>query len=613
MNTARKTAPRWLAIALALCPPSFACGSSQRTGPRPEASLATSPEAQREFRALRETWIATAPGSRGSLAPELLAFVNQHPNEAPSQRARLYLAWLSLREDRPDEARRWLSRADGPSAGSTSDLRELVEASVELREGLAQQVYPRLLELEGRLVDEDDRLLCLDRLIEAALASRRYAEAVRHVAELASLSARRHRERVWRTLESDLERVPVDILERSLSTLSSSSIGPGSAGRAERVAATNWLRRQIRSILARSAIDQRDVGLARRLVSAPVAGQDSRYPSSQLMQLATRGEVVPTVAGRTLGLALQLEDAKNRQRSLEVATGASLTLENLRAPGQGVELSTLHVDPDGSLGDTLARLAGAGASLLAAGVDVEGARQAAEFAAREGVPVLLLHDPALDAGSLPERAFVLGSSPEAANVALVELLNRRYGRVALVGSPQYPCPEVQTGSSAKTSSALESSRAIAFLADASCARNVLMDLSEARRHPAIGIGLDALTVLGDDLSRFEVWSAAVGWLPSFDASDASGTLERFRALKGRNPSWYEALGHDLAVLAEHAIVHPAADSRDEPASTTHQRIGEALTRVEARNLWTSAETRLGSDRQLERSFDVESVVSSPRP
>ena len=62
------------------------------------------------------------------------------------------------------------------------------------------------------MIDPDDRMLCLDRLVLASLAVRRYEDAVHQMLELAALAARRHRERLWRTLEPRLAEVPLPVL-----------------------------------------------------------------------------------------------------------------------------------------------------------------------------------------------------------------------------------------------------------------------------------------------------------------------------------------------------------------------------------------------------------------
>src|SRR5688572_19832209 len=175
------------------------CGSATRAGPEPEASLASSEEAQSEFRSLREQWVGTPLDARASLEPQLTRFVQRHPSDHQGRWVRLYLAWIARERNDLTLAERWLNLAEPGSAGAASDLGGVVRASIDLAAGRAAPAYEKLRELDGRLIDADDRMLCLDQLVSAALAADRYREAVLHMLELAAQAARRYRERMWRS------------------------------------------------------------------------------------------------------------------------------------------------------------------------------------------------------------------------------------------------------------------------------------------------------------------------------------------------------------------------------------------------------------------------------
>lgn len=610
MSPPRRPNPQFAAV----CPPPAAgvlslvlalgCGGSRTSGTQPEASVASSMAAQGQFRSIEEQWTAIDPHAREPLETQLTAFVQRFPTQRPARRIRIYLAWLNLERGRVADAERWLDLADTGLPGSAADLLAVLRAAIALQRGQAEPAYHSLLALRGRLVVADDRLLCLDRLIAAALAAGHYAAAVEHVLALAAESARRHRDRVWRDLAARLETVPLSVLEQSLRTLTGTSIASAPVRRSERVAAVNWVRRQIRSILSRSAIDQRDVGLAQRLVAETSRGADDRE-NAELLRLATEGNVAPRVRGRRLGLALPTDDGR-RQRAQEVAAGIHLVLEQLAADPP-IQLVTWPVGSEsGGLSDSLSRLAGAGAALLVAGVDVAGAREATDFARRLGVPTLLLHDPALPAGALPDRAYVLGASEHAANAPLVHFLSSRHARIALVGSPEAPCPEL--GAREGRGWELPSPAALAFLASADCARNVLMALTPGQS-AFVGVGLDALPLLGDDLRSHAVWATSAASVPLFEGLASNPALERFRRRKGRLPGWYEALGHDVAVVAGRVL--PAAIGAGlETAAAVHERIAQGLAGVRLEGLWTSEASALSPERSLPRSF---SAVRVPAP
>lgn len=606
----------WLGAALlgALSggPALVACGPSQRTGPQPEAALARSAEAQARFRALREQWVSSPLDARVALERSFTDFVQRYPTDPQGRWVRLYLAWISLQRGKLDDAERWLALADPGSAGAASDLSGVVRAALWLSEGRADEAYRRLLELSGRLIDADDRLLCLDQLVLAAMADRRYQAAVLHMLELSAQAARRHRERLWRTLEPRLASIPLPELEASLPNLSADKIQNPSVQPAERRAAVDWMRRTLLELLSRSAIDAQDVALAQRLVAGPrVASGDQE--KSELLLLATRGTLEKTVSGRTLGLALELADPRRSQRSIDVASGIALTLD-LAAPsreGVPIVLSTRRVEK-GDMADALARLTGDGAALLVAGVDAAGARTAANFSAQSGAPVLLLHEPEGDA-ELPPSAYVLGARDASASEVLFAALEQRFRGVVRVGA-NGTCPsgDVEVDALLAQASAGGRRPRLSFEGDPSCARGVLMHLSKQERPLVLGFGLDTLGVAWEAPPADEVWAVGAGRLPRFDG--LRGALaERWLESKGRPPTWYEGLGHDAARIASIAL-GPAPPGVVRDPSRVRAIYGQVAQRVSNQRwpeLWTSEHDQFDARRRLPREFRAERVAPTP--
>lgn len=588
-----------------------ACGSSSQAGPEPEVALASSERAQSEFRQLRQRWVTTPLDARVGLERPLTSFVQEHPTDPQGRLARIYLAWISLQRGQIELAERWAALAQPGSAGSARDLLSVVRAGLLLARGDAEQAYQDLLALQGRLIDDDDHLLCLDQLVSAALESKRHREAALHILDLAARAARRHRERVWRTLEPRLASIPLPILEASLSTLSQVPAASPSVRPAERAAAVDWMRRQILALLSQSALEQRDVELAQRLVAAPSARDATEGDKSELLLLATRGALSPIVAGRMLGLALQTADATSRQRSADVAAGiaAVLDLGDMR-PSDRVELATRQVEPDG-VRETLARLAGEGAALLVAGLDGSSAREAAEFSRERGVPVLLLHEPE-PGPELPQSAWVLGADTAAANRVLRTELGRR-SDVISVGAPDRPCAaagEPDTLHGFRRVSPAGRLIALSFEGSATCARSVLMSIAGAERPAVMGFGLEALSALGDDLANgAEIWALGAGRLPQFDGPREAKLTQWFQA-RGRAPGWYEALGHDAALLAERALPKPkSAVVRDaEQVASIHRQVVGNLGRTTLADSWSSDDGTFDAARRLTRQFRVVRVL-----
>jgi hypothetical protein len=599
---------RWprFALAATLVAAELHCGSGQATGPEPEVALSSSPEAQARFRVLREQWVSSPLDARPALERALTDFVQRYPTDPRGRWARLYLAWINVQRGELDVAERWLKLAEPGSAGAANDLSGVVSAALDLAHGRPEKAYRELGALSGRLIDADDRLLCLDQLVLAALAGGRYREAVLHMLELSAQAARRHRERMWRTLEPRLASIPLRELEASLPSVSTDKIQNPSVQPAERRAAVDWMRRTMLELLSRSAIDEQDVALAQRLVAAPQVASGDGTEKSALLLLATRGTLEKTVSGRTLGLALELGDPAESQRSIDVAAGIALTLD-LSSPVRDAEpvlLSTRQVE-GGRVADALARLSGDGCRLVVAGFDPDGARAAADFAAQSGLPVLLLHEPSGSAATLPANAFVLGSDPARASDVLHAALEQRFRGVLRVGSSEAPCPSADTDGAALIDRAGGAGRRprLEFDADASCARSVLMQLSGAPRPHVLGFGLGALGVAWDNPPADELWAVGAGRLPQFEGS--SDPLEKlWLSRKGRPPSWYEGLGHDAAAIAA-AVLGPAPPSpvRDaEGVRAAYRAVSERLASVQVPALWTSERDRFDASRRLSRQF-----------
>jgi hypothetical protein len=118
--------------------------------------------------------------------------------------------------------------------------------------------------------------------------------------------------------------------------------------------------------------------------------------------------------------------------------------------------------------------------------------------------------------------------------------------------------------------------------------------------------------LGDDLRPHWVWTITTGRVPVFEGVERDQDLERFRALKGRSPGWYEALGHDVARLGQLSIPEIASDD-DATAAETHRRIHDALVAATLDGLWTSARERFSPKRRLQHTFRVVRVLPPEAP
>jgi hypothetical protein len=121
----------------------------------------------------------------------------------------------------------------------------------------------------------------------------------------------------------------------------------------------------------------------------------------------------------------------------------------------------------------------------------------------------------------------------------------------------------------------------------------------------LGLGLSALGVL--QAGEHDAWRLVTGRLPELEAlrgAEAGSWFEK----KGRAPGWYEALGHDIARIAE-STLPPAPESplRD-PArvAEVHQQVLTRLAGLQQGELWTSSEGSFQGQR-LRRQWRAQRV------
>ncbi len=582
------------------------CASSSGESLRPSAALANSVEAQAAFRALQERWRSTAPDTRGKMADELVQFVQRYPQDGQSRMARLYLAWIRLSQGRLEKAESWLKPARTGEPGAAGDFLELVEGARLTALDEPHRAYAKLKPLAGRLIDGDDRLLCLQQLVLAALAAEQYTEALQHILDVAALSARRHRERVWLGLERLIGKIPSPILESQLLTSSLQDTPLPGVRQGERTAARRWLNKQIRFRLSRSALAERDVGLAQRLVSTPSSAA-AAPADSRLVRLATQAAAEVTVDGRSLGLVLELGGAHRSSLSVEISSGVATELG--AATGGDIRLLTEDVRDPREIGDALRQLAGRGAGLLAAGVTAASASEAALFAREHELAVLLLHPP-LAGVELPPTARVIGADAEQSlEVLRAALRGSARRRVVEVGSGATPCPSSDPYGDSQAwlepLATLSPNTALLLGGSSTCSLRVLSELGGRVNQLIVGIGIESYAALESPPRARQLLSVGAGRLPSFTEKETASS-QRWASLHGRPPSWHEGLGHDLAVMARVALSYPADLHLQDAAAirTLHAQLLAELDAATFEDLWTTQATQLGPERTLPRSFEV---------
>jgi hypothetical protein len=245
----------------------------------------------------------------------------------------------------------------------------------------------------------------------------------------------------------------------------------------------------------------------------------------------------------------------------------------------------------GRVEDELAELASDGAALFVAGIDDEGARSASAFAESHGIPVLLLRKPPVAVPSAG-YTFVLGLGDADIERALVETLDskgiRRTERIGpggvacepdtpAFGGPRFPLRELQKNGVS----------GLIVTGDAPCARDLAGEMKGAKSSLLVALGLEA----SETYSTLGVSTLVV----------SSGGYPE----KAPHGGWYEALGHDAALLAARALesLPPEGLVRGGSVEVLHEKARDALSRAEAA-LWTSAARGFAGARVLPRKLGV---------
>jgi hypothetical protein len=581
------------------------CGGSSANGHAPQANVAASTAAQREFREIHRLWTTLAPEQRARLGPALDAFVKRHPDDRRARRARIYRAWIHVQQGRVDEARVLVKEVRAGPSGVVRDFAAVVEAAILLREGKPDQALSVLSPLEGKIIDPEERFLFGEQRVIAALGARRPTLALRAMRDWLGETAPEERDAVRGRLLELTRQIPAEPLFRAFTEMEAEKSEV--TANPDRARAREFLIPLTAERLSELAIRRGDGGLARKLLDSghPVFRRGVR--GQELARIAAAGSVLPRVVGRSLGLVLSIGSAEQRRRSAQAAAGVARALGLPASAAERDAVQLLTSEDDGSehgVAHALAELAGEGATILIAGVDPPTAAAAARYSAHTGIPVLLLADAAprggpelvlaetaaREAQTLNEGARALGLDP-AARVGPEGVSCDVAASAA--GQPRFPVQLWKT----------ERVEGVLVQGDAACARDVARESQETGRRVTLGLGLEAgevFAVLDPLQPRFAL---AAGSFPDRPGATAPQAQQKLVAQSGHAPSWFTTLGHDAALLAQVALGGFPLDRADDArvVAELHQRAVLELSRAEA-PLWSSDKRGFFGARVLPRTL-----------
>ncbi len=494
-------------------------------------------------------------------------------------------------------------------AGAVHDFAQVAEAYGLLRENNPNAAWGLLEPLAGKIVDPDERLVFSELRLRAAAGARRYARALEAAEELLAEAPSDMQSSLQARVRELFAYAPKAELTQSLASFELAPPDESALSRAR-----EWLRKMLREQLVTVALREKDADLARRLLDSAPAALRSGVSGSRLVEIAGGGLSVPLILGRSIGVAFALGSSNDRRRSASLAAGLADGLglpESARQSG-GVRL--VARDDAGSNAHTaeaLRELAADGVLLLVAGVNEESAEAAAHFADEHEIAVLLMHAPSSNLSQF-RHAFVLGEGAEREQAAMdAELSRRHLVRVARLGGGGEDCDAALLSASGPRFAVEDWRRArvmaVLVLGSAACASDVARDLRGAAFAPWLALGLEASeydTALDAPRARF-----ALG------AGSFPGVARSARGADPASPAvdWYEALGHDAALLAVRALTG-FPDARVDDGRAVHElhgRAERALATAEAA-LWTSDSRRFSENHRMSRTLTILSPSSASR-
>ncbi len=564
-----------------------ACGGGESRSDRPDAVLAESQGSQAAFRRIAEAWY-DRPDTRLVLQQPLERFIQRFPEDEQVRRAMVYLAWIHVEKGELAKARELARATRSGALGAVHDLADIVEAAIRIRLGQPKAALTLLEPLEGKLIEPSERALYREQLVVALLKARRWQDATAAMLRWSADTPVEERELVHGLIQRRLDEIPPRELEATLRSLSEGEVGP------ELASERDWLRSLLITRLSNWAIEQRDAELARRLLAERPMSEQQAAQRVELARLAAQGGRAPSVRGRAVGLVLSTGTAERQRRSAAVAVGVTRALglpQAGRDPERVQMVSAEENGQPGAMKRALAELAGAGASVLIAGVDLKGSKQALEFAASASVPVILIQPAELGAQG---RAFAVGIERELSRRLILAEFARRGLRSDVVSAETCLALPARAGASRFPFGKWFKEGVTALLVEgsASCATDLAREIKRKGQKTMLGLDLSSADAFPTSLAGVPRLAVGTGAFPLREnaAGELAGprSMRDFRALSGGGPEWLAALGADAARLAEAALKQlPVTSTREQDeVAQRHELARQALQQARVR-LWTS--------------------------
>jgi hypothetical protein len=648
--------------------------------PTPVASLASTVKAAAAFGAIREAW-AEAEVPQGQLRTMLERFLADYPEDGQVPLARIALAIVAIEMGDFHAADVQLAATDDVPAGTARDLRTVATARRLRARGESEAALGLLGPLIGKNVDPLAREVFEKELTLDALATGRDYEAISYMDAWLRATPEDDRPRTAKVVTAIVRELPTQVLETELEAMRAGGASFGYGTEIERILAAR---------LVEVATSTGDTRLARMLLDPDAGSISAGDASATLSELASSRRGLNVVDGRTLGLLLPTESPGLRDEAADVLRGTMWALglprgvrartatsggggggrtgagggwaagdagkagatsacappeaaPDLPEPSPDEKLRLVTRDDAGSVDRTetsLDELAGAGAAIIIAGLDVQTAARALAWSESHGVALIVLVPPetsesgdaaasATPAASAGTFAFDLGEAREdvlqalavaapalsapgsvvvplidTGEISLFPLEGGRFGPLALAPPVSCDIPPVQAGAPRFPVGAWSSDKRRAWLVSGSpeCTTDLAGELSAASAKGVMAVTLEAAALPAHSPS-LRVVSASAGVIPTGSAA-GSGDDEtsRFASTLGRI-GWWTALGRDAATLARVALRELPPDLETDAAAvgSRRARARDLLAMAKAR-LWSTESAGWSGEHRMRRTL-----------
>ena len=573
----------------------------------PVAALGQSAAAQRDYRPLEQAWHEGSDHERQQLEPRLAKFVESFPKDPEARQVQVWLGWLRVSKGRLDEAQALAEKASTDKVGSTFDTAQVLEAAILTRRGQPEQSLRLLEPLSGQIVDSRERDTWAREIILAALRLKHDDDALKWALVWRLESSEDRRASIDREIGLVLDQVSRPALDRLWTQLAMAERIPTTLP--NRKQGRTWMREAVLQRLARFAIDSHDSSLARRLLNDAWLPLQKNSSLKRLARVAAHGEAELQGLTRTVGVILELDDAQQRRRSSELLTGILQTLDETAGPNS-VRLRTheaLRTDREG-YADAVEDLYNDGVAILVGGFEPVSASEIAKKARTKTLPMIALSR--LETADQFESAYWIDTSDGATVEQWLQLSPGGVASSKIVTDDDPIC-------SAEDESPFEPWRKgqverVLLASGVVCAERLGQAANDVGRLPAVWLGPKAADA--NDSWRSEQIKGFFAFARLIDARSHDSGLDKWQQRFSRLPSYFETIGHDVALLAAASLDqfpdHVAADP-----DTRRRVLATVAARLSAEHvsLWSSMSSGFASDHSLHPTFGIQNQKAKPNP